>query len=98
MLRRQQVGLTRSPKGLLVDSLAGWGYNTYTQTQKELKMTNIQKAAFFLFSGIVMLMGVVGGVEASPNLLSYDAVYLVVFALVGFAFMAVGTSYAQDEA
>jgi hypothetical protein len=59
-------------------------------------MTNIQKAAFFLFSGIVLLMGVVGGIEVSPNLLSYDAVYLAVFALAGFAFMAVGTSYAQD--
>ena len=81
----------------MVDSLAGWDYNTYTQTQKELKMTNIQKAAFFLFSGIVMLMGVVGGIEASPNLLSYDAVYLVAFALVGFAFMVLGASYANEE-
>jgi len=60
-------------------------------------MTNIQKAAFFLFSGIVMLMCVVGGVEVSPNLLSYDGVYLLAFALVGFAFMAVAASYAQEE-
>lgn len=61
-------------------------------------MTNMQKAAFFVLAGIVLLMGVVGGVEASPNLFSYDGIYLLAFALVGFSFMAVGVSYATDEA
>lgn len=60
-------------------------------------MTAIQKAAFFLFAGIVMLMGVVGGVEQSPNLFSYDAVYLGAFAAVGIAFIMIGASYATDE-
>ena len=60
-------------------------------------MTNMQKAAFFLFSGIVLLMGVVGGVEVSPNLMSYDAVYLLAFAATGIAFMTLGASYAQEE-
>ena len=61
-------------------------------------MTSIQKAMFFIFSGIVLLMGTVGGIEASPDLFSFDGVYLAVFAAVGFAFMAVGASYAQDAA
>ena len=61
-------------------------------------MTNMQKAAFFVLAGIVMLMGVVGGVEQSPSLFSYDGVYLAAFAVVGLGFMALGSSYAQDEA
>ena len=60
-------------------------------------MTSIQKAMFFIFSGIVLLMGTVGGIETSPDLLSYDGVYLAVFAVVGLGFMALGASYAQEE-
>jgi hypothetical protein len=57
----------------------------------------MQKAAFFVLSGIVLLMGVVGGVEVSPNLLSYDAVYLLAFTAVGIAFLMLGASYASEE-
>ena len=60
-------------------------------------MTSMQKAAFFVLSGIVLLMGVVGGVEVSPNLLSYDAVYLLAFTAVGIAFLMLGASYASEE-
>lgn len=59
-------------------------------------MTAIQKSFYFLTAGMLMLLGVVGGVEASPDLLSYDGIYLAAFALVGMAFMALGASYAQD--
>jgi hypothetical protein len=59
-------------------------------------MTNIQKSFFFLTSGMLMLLGTVGGIEQSPDLLSMDGVYLAAFALVGMALMTIGTSYARD--
>jgi hypothetical protein len=61
-------------------------------------MTTRQKALFFLFSGIVLLLGTVGGIETSPDLVSGDGVYLGLFALVGIAFMALGASYANQAA
>ena len=61
-------------------------------------MTTRQKALFFLFSGIVLLLGTVGGIEHSPDLVSGDGVYLGLFALVGIAFMALGASYANQAA
>ena len=61
-------------------------------------MTTRQKAMFFLLSGLVLLLGTVGGIENSPDLASYDGVYLAVFALVGIAFMALGASYANEAA
>ena len=61
-------------------------------------MTTRQKALFFLFSGMVLLLGTVGGVEASPDLATGDGVYLGLFALVGIAFMALGASYANQAA
>ena len=61
-------------------------------------MTTRQKALFCLFSGLVLLLGTMGGVEASPDLATYDGVYLIVFALVGIAFMAVGAAYAHQAA
>ena len=61
-------------------------------------MTTRQKAMFFLLSGLVLLLGTVGGIENSPDLASYDGVYLAVFALVGVAFMALGASYANEAA
>ena len=45
-----------------------------------------------------MLLGVVGGIELSPDLATYDGVYLMAFALVGIAFMALGASYANEAA
>ena len=59
-------------------------------------MTAIQKAAFFILAGIVMILGVVGGIEQSPDLISYDGVYLAAFAVIALGFMALGTSYAQE--
>ena len=61
-------------------------------------MTTRQKALFCLFSGLVLLLGTMGGVEVSPDLATYDGVYLMAFALVGIAFMAVGASYAVEGA
>jgi hypothetical protein len=61
-------------------------------------MTTRQKALSFLFAGIVMLLGTVGGIETSPDLATYDGVYLMAFALVGIAFMALGASYANEAA
>jgi hypothetical protein len=61
-------------------------------------MTTRQKALFCLYTGLVLLLGTVGGIETSPDLATYDGVYLGVFALVGIALMAVGASYAVQGA
>jgi hypothetical protein len=59
-------------------------------------MTLHQKALFCLYTGLVMLLGTVGGVEQSPDLATYDGIYLATFALIGIALMAVGASYANE--
>jgi hypothetical protein len=61
-------------------------------------MTTRQKAISFLYAGLVLLLATMGGIEVSPDLVTYDGVYLMVFALVGIAFMAVGASYAVEGA
>ena len=61
-------------------------------------MTLHQKALFCLFSGLVLLLGTVGGIETSPDLASYDGIYLMAFALIGIALMALGASYANQAA
>jgi hypothetical protein len=61
-------------------------------------MTTRQKALFCLYTGLVVLLGTVGGIETSPDLATYDGVYLGVFALVGIALMAVGAGYAVQGA
>jgi hypothetical protein len=82
----------------LVDILAKRQYNYYIQTHKGTKMTTRQKALAFLYAGMVLLLGTVGGIETSPDLVSGDGVYLGLFALVGIAFMALGASYANQAA
>ena len=61
-------------------------------------MTLHQKALFCLFSGLVLLLGTMGGVEVCPDLATYDGLYLGTFALVGIALMALGASYAVEGA
>ena len=61
-------------------------------------MTTRQKALFCLFSGLVLLLGTVGGIETSPDLLTGDGAYLGLFALVGIGLMALGASYANEAA
>ena len=61
-------------------------------------MTTRQKALFCLFSGLVLLLGTVGGIETSPDLATYDGLYLGLFALVGIGLMALGASYANQAA
>jgi hypothetical protein len=61
-------------------------------------MTTRQKALFCLFTGLILLLGTVGGIEASPDLATGDGVYLGLFALVGIALMALGASYANQAA
>jgi hypothetical protein len=61
-------------------------------------MTTRQKAMFFLYAGLALLLGTVGGIETSPDLATGDGVYLSLFALVGIAFMALGSSYALEGA
>jgi len=59
-------------------------------------MTTRQKAISFLYAGLILLLGTVGGIETSPDLLTGDGAYLGLFALVGIALMAVGASYANQ--
>jgi hypothetical protein len=59
-------------------------------------MTLHQKAISFLFAGLVLLLGTVGGIEQCLDLATYDGIYLGVFALVGIALMAVGAAYANE--
>lgn len=61
-------------------------------------MTTRSKALSFLFTGLVLLLGVVGGVEHSPDLVTYDSIYLAALALIGIVSMALGASYANQAA
>jgi hypothetical protein len=89
---------TRKTTVKLVDTTAQIQYNYSIHLHKGLKMTTRQKAVSFLMAGLILLLGTVGGVETSPDLLSGDGAYLGLFALVGIAFMALGASYANQAA
>ena len=59
-------------------------------------MTLHQKALFCLYTGLVLLLGTLGGVEVCPDLATYDGAYLGTFAVIGIALMAVGAGYANE--
>ena len=59
-------------------------------------MTLHQKALFCLYTGLVLLLGTLGGVEVCPDLATYDGVYLGTFAVIGIALMAIGAGYANE--
>jgi len=59
-------------------------------------MSPQQKAVLFLNAGLIMLLGSVGGVEQSVDLLTYDGLYLFAFTLIGLAFLALGARYANS--
>ena len=59
-------------------------------------MTLHQKALFCLYTGLILLLGTMGGVEVCPDLMTYDGIYLGTFALVGIALMALGAFYANE--
>jgi hypothetical protein len=59
-------------------------------------MTTHQKALFCLYTGLILLLGTVGGVEQSPDLATYDGIYLAAFAMIGIALMALGAGYANQ--
>jgi hypothetical protein len=59
-------------------------------------MTHIQKSFFFLTCGLIMLLGTVGGIEASPDLFSYDGLYLAAFGFAGMVMLTIGTAYANE--
>jgi hypothetical protein len=59
-------------------------------------MTNTNKSFIFLSTGMLMMLGTVGGIEQCMDLLSMEGVYLAAFALVGAAMLTIGASYAQD--
>jgi hypothetical protein len=61
-------------------------------------MTTRQKAISFLYAGLVLLLGTVGGIELSPDLATADGAYLGLFALVGIGMMVLGASYAVEGA
>ena len=61
-------------------------------------MTTRQKAISFLYAGLFMLLGTVGGIEVSPDLATADGAYLGLFALAGIGMMALGASYAVEGA
>ena len=52
---------------------------------------------FWLISGLIMLMGSMGGVEQTPDLLTYDGIWLGAFTLIGIAMMMIGASYVNDR-
>ena len=43
-------------------------------------MTTRQKAISFLYAGLILLLGTVGGIEVSPDLATADGAYLGLFA------------------
>jgi hypothetical protein len=59
-------------------------------------MTSEQKGMFFLLSGMVITMGVVGGIEQCQDLISYDGLYISAFALVALGLMSLGVSYVNE--
>lgn len=60
-------------------------------------MSNQHKGAFFLITGLIMLMGTMGGVEQCLDLASVDGMYLFAFAMAGLALMMVGVSYVAEQ-
>ncbi len=54
------------------------------------------KAAAFFFAGLVMVMGVVGGIENTIDIGFVQALQYLGVTLAGFALMALGTAYQEQ--
>lgn len=55
------------------------------------------KGFLFFFTGLVALMGVVGGIEQTVDISLFQATQLFAVAMVGLASMILGVSYLQGE-
>lgn len=54
------------------------------------------KAAIFFFTGLVIAMGVVGGIEQTVDFTLLDVLQLAAMSAVAFAMMSIGVSHAQE--
>lgn len=55
------------------------------------------KGFLFFFTGLVALMGVVGGIEQTVDLSFFQGLQLFAVALMGAASMQLGVSYLKGE-
>lgn len=55
------------------------------------------KGFLFFFTGLVALMGVVGGIEQTVDITFFQCLQLFAVALMGFASMQLGVSYLKGE-
>ena len=60
-------------------------------------MSNEHRGMIALFTGLIMLMGAMGGIEEVIDLTSQAGLYLFAFSISGLALMMVGVSYVAEQ-